>query len=532
MHARSLVWAASAALVACQTQPPTQGVQPPYDPSPGAQAQSAQVQSAQVQSDQDAQAQDAPTFTVQEWGLLLYGPNQARVATGRLAQAAPRPTPTRPTPTRPTPAQPTPLAPDAVDRPSPKRKPVIYLKPDGPWPAQTEVSVTITMKGSGKLREVWPTPGHGPQPAHGASFTWPKVLIQPSTCAAGWGAAADSPPCASLRDGDECEAAELESWVQRPERCLMVEGAQAGALLYNGSPHDLLAPLAVDDAGQWRNRSAHALDAALIIEGGQARVSSTSAPGAALTVDARQEAVDPLVWTRQALARQGLGPQELEDFMRAWSPMLRDVTRWRALGFLSPQAIEDLSTLSVTPKPRAVTRVMAFLVEAQPPQAQPPRASDSPASGQNKTCCGGDDPPKEVWSVMAMLGPPQLRRTDAADSATTQALVMRVTKPRQDAIKRCYTSTHEPLKPDASLRALTPGGDLAKSPQTLGRWTVSYTISPEGRPQDVSVTQRHSELHAIEACLLKTFGALRFPQRQGSVAVSQTITYAAQLSWR
>ena len=282
--------------------------------------------------------------------MLRSGPGAKDddTSTQPIIESDPRPQPIKPRP------------------PMPMKKPVVYLKPDAGWSSATPISVEVKFAGTGRFREVWPTPKNGPQPSAGASFKWENIKIQEQACASGWAPTSDSPACKSLMDGDECEGAQLESWVPQTPRCLDVNGTPAGALVYNGAPQDLSSPLEQISPGVWKNTSAHALGALLIQHKGALYALKALGAGAQWSTNDQNmpaEVVqDAKAWARAQLKAQGLGSQESEDFMRAWSAALDDKSAWAVFGFFGGSAIERFVTLEVNPKPTKVTRVLALTV--------------------------------------------------------------------------------------------------------------------------------------------------------------------------
>ena len=285
-------------------------------------------------------------FQVAEWGLMVYEP-------ARQVAAKPKPKP----------------LPTVRESPPVIKKPVIYLVPQAEWSWSQAIQVKATLRGAGRMREVWPTPGAGAQPEHGPSFTWSQVRLKPDPCAPGWGATARSAACASLGEGAECEAAELEAWIPVTTRCLDVQGQPAGALLYNGTPDRLDSPLVQRKPGQWEHVGAHALGPLLVAYQGRLYPINRLEPGATLSLvkGPRPEPVPhPAEWVQRWVGALGLSPAQTADFMRAWRPLLDSPAEWSVFGFLGPEAIEALATLEVDPEPSQIKRVMAFVVQARP----------------------------------------------------------------------------------------------------------------------------------------------------------------------
>ncbi len=301
----------------------------------------------------------AGAYTLAEWGLVTYeigaDGSGAELVSGKV-----------------------PEKPGVIEIPPPldppvARKPVIYLRgfPDAP-----SVDVSVTFGAPGRLHEVWPTPGGGAQPAHGASYRWTVGRGTEGACAPGWAPAVSAPACASLTRPEACEAAELEAWVPSAPRCLDVGGVRTHALLYNGFPGDPRAPLAFHSEDGRETKPAPGAEPTLHNvtafpvgpvfvrgEGGALREITSIAPDklaladtAALTAEAFEASV------LAAVKAAGLNDAEAADFMRAWTPLLRDDAAFTVFGFLSPEAIDAIATLSATPAPDKVVRVMAFTI--------------------------------------------------------------------------------------------------------------------------------------------------------------------------
>jgi|GEM_PF-5838897 len=308
----------------------------------------------------EAVADDVPTFSAAEWGVLVYDKDGVgELASGPVAdvEVVPPVTPVKPRP------EPPHLEPVLV------KKPVIYLRTDASWDMATDITVSVTMNGGGRLHEVWPTVAGGVQPTHGASHTWKVDAMTRGACEAGWAPRVDDPPCSSLARPEACEAAEFETWVAKSELCLDVGGISAPALLYNGFPGNSGAPMApvVGKAGTFANVSPHAVglvflrdtanpDVVTVVNGLAAGATVELGAGAA-------DGVDVAKLVSEELKRQGLSPTEASDFMRAWTPLLSDARGWAVFGFFEPQGIEAISSLDFSPKPASVQRVMAFAVE-------------------------------------------------------------------------------------------------------------------------------------------------------------------------
>jgi hypothetical protein len=64
------------------------------------------------------------------------------------------------------------------------------------------------------------------------------------------------------------------------------------------------------------------------------------------------------------LTEKGLTDGEALSFLEAWRPdVLKAPYAWAAFGVLSPEAADAMIPLQVFPRPRRVTRVLAFTVE-------------------------------------------------------------------------------------------------------------------------------------------------------------------------
>jgi hypothetical protein len=318
---------------ACSSNKETSTREQEHGPPSAAQAPVTAQQAPRAEPEQAA----APSadLEVEEWGLVLYSPRGAKARSGKVTRSLP---------------------PKA-----PARKPVIYLKPSaGPSP-DTTISVKVEFAGSGKLHEVWPTPKGGPQPEHQQSFSWTPIKIKDGPCAPGWAPAPDDVACTSLTHPDDCESAQMSSWILKVERCLEVDGISTPALLYNGYPADTSAPLTRTEQGTWRNDTKHPLGPLLIRERGELMCIERVEAGQEAKAEPAA-AVNISQWTLEQLRSQGLGEQESQDFIRAWRGDLNNPLSWIAFGVFEAQAIEDICTLEITPKPSKITRTLAFMV--------------------------------------------------------------------------------------------------------------------------------------------------------------------------
>ncbi|MDX9723169.1 MAG: hypothetical protein RBU37_20625 [Myxococcota bacterium] len=243
-------------------------------------------------------------------------------------------------------------------------KPVLYFYPGPTFDPSLRFQVTVSMPG-GRIREVYPSPGLGPQGSYGERFVWENVALSTSECLPEAAPAPDAPACQGLDDALGCEAAELPQWITSPAPCLELEGIRSPVLLYNSSLERAPAPLLVDEAGV-HNRGEHAFAAVWVLQGEQLFFFEALPAGAERSFD--EGKVSP--WDSGAMAtalspkleQLGLFAAEAEAFLRAWAPLLGQTQGWSALGLLEQQGADALLPLSIEPKPRELRRVLAVVV--------------------------------------------------------------------------------------------------------------------------------------------------------------------------
>jgi hypothetical protein len=290
-------------------------------------------------------------FHVHEWGLIQFSLMGSELATSGYDHQIPAKI----------------IEPLRPPHP-PMKKPLIYFHPESGFNPSTAITVTLKVPAGGRVREVWPTPGNGPQPSHFDSYTWPSVRIIPNTaCGAELAPKAlTDAPCASLTAG-VCESHEMNEYLRPVPHCLDVSGQRAPVLLYNGTMPADVPPLKLDAAaGTLKNNLGQAVGPVLVRWKDKVIEVASLAPGEQVTLSDTSGDLSASVTKRLSviLTDKGLTDAEALSFMEAWKPdVLKEPYAWTALGVLSPEGADAMLPLTIFPKPRSVTRVLAFTVE-------------------------------------------------------------------------------------------------------------------------------------------------------------------------
>ena len=298
-------------------------------------------------------------YVAREWGLVRFMAGAREVASSYHGRHVPR------------------VIHKTDRRPRPK-KPLIYLTPHPGFDPQTTIEVTVTLT-HGVLREVWPTPESGPQPAHTSSFAFGPISLLPGdSCGEDVAPRLEDPACQSLTDGGVCEAAEMAEYIRAVPDCLSVAGVRAPALVYNAYADSLPEPVSIG-AERLQNTSAHEVGPIYLRTQGGAYVRiERIAPGEDAAISqAKPIPADPA--ERRALLREdllalGMTAPLAGDFLDAWLPdVLADTWSFQALGWYSKAGADTVSTLTFDPEPHALHRALAFSIE---PDATPERRTE------------------------------------------------------------------------------------------------------------------------------------------------------------
>lgn len=292
----------------------------------------------------------APGYALHEWGLLQVGPDGVFARTSGWEPAS------APPPLHVDCALGSALGSASFGNMS-AGKPVVYIRPAPAWPADTPIHLEFTVA-DGRMAEVWPTPGAGPQPEHGP--TWAvDVTLSDAPCDTTSLPGPDDPACAGL---DLCEAAELASYADPVDRCLVANGVSTPALLYRGDP---AAPQPMHLSGDTLTVGPHTVGPLWVVTPAGLVRHDHVEPGATVTGGTPEP--DLLASLHDALLARGLTEAEAGDFAAAWAPdVLAEPWPWVALGLLSDEGTAALLPLTAEPAPAELVRVHAVAV--QPPR--------------------------------------------------------------------------------------------------------------------------------------------------------------------
>ncbi|PJB45223.1 MAG: hypothetical protein CO108_07710 [Deltaproteobacteria bacterium CG_4_9_14_3_um_filter_63_12] len=303
-------------------------------------------------------------FSVHEWGLSRYAADQLLVSTSPPKRELPAPLEDKPP--RLHLGHGSGLSNGGSFAPVPVGKPLVMILPGEKFDRTTEISVKVELVG-GTFREVWPTPQAGAQPEHGSAYTWTGIRAQAEPCGRELAPAVGHEACTSIADKGLCEAAEMGTYLSPVPSCLSVGEVRTPALVYNGSVPGAPAPLVLTegDEATLENRTAHVFGPVYLHQGAALlRVESLEANGKvdvamAVPFDGELKAV-----LKRDLLAKGLTEGEADSFVAAWSPdVLRQPWVWQVFGFYSPEGVEAIAPMRVTPQPKEVVRVMAVTIE-------------------------------------------------------------------------------------------------------------------------------------------------------------------------
>ncbi|MBU0553947.1 AgmX/PglI C-terminal domain-containing protein [Myxococcota bacterium] len=410
-------------------------------------------------------ADETGRFSVHEWGLL-YFPASAPAAP-RLHSSAHH------------------LARgQTTHRPGFGGKPLLFFHPEPGFNADAPLDVTITLKG-GALREIWPTPKGGVQPKLKGAYTWHQLKIQPNTpCGGELAPPRDGPACMSIGPqgpaalvalGDlQCEAWEMSLYLPQLPHCLQThDGIRAPVLVYNGALGQQRPIAALTPKGALRSQAKRPLRWVYLSVGVDIYRFDEVPPGGLAQIEAAQKKLTPadfIIDLLGALEAQGLTPLEAGAFIKAWSTPLKATPRgWSALGFLDPAEIEARAPLKIKPQPRAVTRVMAFMLEASPAQIEAAR-------------------PKQIRLKLSV---PKTKQT--LDSKSIE----RAARKQISALRHCYARQGE------------------ASAAQEGRIMLKGLVDPMGRITAINVIENTTQDQRLHGCLSARLRRLKLPPPKG-----------------
>lgn len=343
-HLRLALGALSAVLlVACQSSSPA----PSDSVSTADDSATQQVQAAAVKPD----APKPPTasksgYIAREWGLVRFTAEGGELATSGHEMRVRPPRPIK-------------MAP---------RKPLIYLHPEPDFDPETKISVTVKLA-AGNLREVWPTPAAGPQPAHTGTHAFGQIEVRVGeSCGKDAAPALNSQACRSLTDGGVCEAAEMGAYIRDVKDCLSVSGVKTPALVYNAEIDGAKPPVELVDA-EARNTSAHAVGPVYLrlADGGYARVDKLAAGASVKLADAARlpdDSTEREATLREDLLATGMTEDLANDFIDAWRPdVLAGAWKFNAMGWYSASGADSVATLEFDPAPVKVSRALLWSIE-------------------------------------------------------------------------------------------------------------------------------------------------------------------------
>lgn len=362
------------AFLGCQPSAPKKETPPSAKPSvdtaeaakEDGQSASKPEESAPPAEEPLAEQLSASDFAVHEWGLMRYAAGQLWVSTSPPQREVPEPVEEKSLKDFDVGLEQLDLQ-GSHDFPIPVGKPLIMLHPGPTFEPSTDITIGVELV-SGALREVWPTPAPGAQPLHGASYSWSEVHALAEPCGRELAPARDHAACTSIADHGLCEAAEMGIYLSPVASCLTVKGLRTPALVYNGMFVDGSAPLAFGggDPETIKNLTAEPLGP-LYLHGGEDtlfRIEKLDAGEVLAISDAAPFEGKLKEVLKKDLLAKGLTEGEADSFVAAWSPdVLRQPWVWQVFGFYSPEGVEAIAPLSVSPQPRGIVRVMALTVE-------------------------------------------------------------------------------------------------------------------------------------------------------------------------
>jgi hypothetical protein len=353
------------ALTSCQAQPPAT--------APEVEAKPATTASPDVSAPPVVEPPPQPTplpkpppagpsaesadYAIHEWGVIRVNDSKLELQSSDFAPPAVMLKP--------------PVNSQPIDRAAPA-KPLLFFHPGPSYDFDTAIEVTVSQVG-GNLRERWPTPGNGVQPAVAPSFTWSRMRVLAEGCDAQKAPKANDGPCWGLDASLGCEAAGLPQYLGTVPHCLDLDGFRAPVLLYNSviETEAFFALETRDGELLLRNLRAIEYGWGQVAHEGSLYQFESLAPNAEVVVSSLEKALRTDTELRRdldwELRQLGLTQDEANSFMKAWErPTLSQPFEWQVIALLSGQQADAISTISAKPAPTKLVRALLMVWGSAP----------------------------------------------------------------------------------------------------------------------------------------------------------------------